>query len=110
MITNFRDGKKFTENDLFRTCPEALQINLYYDDVEVCNPLGSKRKIHKLGRFTCLLGEGGWTLLDHTGVVRASFIRFGEGHPPPPQKKIHFWHPFNFFLNEALCGIKIMKY
>lgn len=50
MITTFRDGKKFTENELFMSCPKALQINFYYDDVEVCNPLGSKRKIHKLGR------------------------------------------------------------
>lgn len=50
IIASFRDGKKFTENELFMSHPTALQINLYYDDVEVCNPLGSKRKIHKLGR------------------------------------------------------------
>ena len=27
----------------------ALQITLYYDELEVCNPLGSRRKKHKLG-------------------------------------------------------------
>ena len=27
----------------------SLQIMLYYDDLEACNPLGSKAKIHKLG-------------------------------------------------------------
>ncbi|KAF0044845.1 hypothetical protein F2P81_004003 [Scophthalmus maximus] len=28
---------------------ESLQIQLYYDDVETTNPLGSKTKIHKMG-------------------------------------------------------------
>jgi hypothetical protein len=27
----------------------ALQIVLYYDDIEVTNPIGSHRNIHKLG-------------------------------------------------------------
>lgn len=29
---------------------DALQIIFYYDDAEICNPLGSKRLIHKIGR------------------------------------------------------------
>ena len=28
----------------------SLQIQLYYDELEVCNPLGSKAKKHKLGK------------------------------------------------------------
>ena len=31
--------------------PCALQLTLYYDDLEVCNPFGSKAKIHKLGTY-----------------------------------------------------------
>ena len=31
-----------------KTIP-ALQVILYYDDVEICNPLGSRTKKHKLG-------------------------------------------------------------
>lgn len=31
---------------------DALQIFLYYDELEICNPLGSKVKIHKLGMYT----------------------------------------------------------
>ena len=27
----------------------SLEIMAYYDDVEVCNPLGSRDKMHKLG-------------------------------------------------------------
>ena len=29
----------------------SLQIFLYYNDLEVCNPLGSKAKIHKLSMY-----------------------------------------------------------
>ena len=27
----------------------TLQLIFYYDDVEICNPLGSKRSVQKLG-------------------------------------------------------------
>jgi len=36
---------------LFADDPHAFQILLYYDDLEVCNVVGSKAKIHKLS--TC---------------------------------------------------------
>ena len=26
--------------------------NFYYDDLEICNPLGSRHKIHKVGLYT----------------------------------------------------------
>ena len=29
---------------------DALQVFFYYDDLEVCNPLGSRRKIHKISK------------------------------------------------------------
>ena len=44
------DGKHFKDNPLYRAHNDAIQVILYYDDVEMCNPLGSKRKIHKLGK------------------------------------------------------------
>ena len=42
---------------LFATHPSALQILFYFDDVEVCNPLGSKTKTHKLSFFYFNLGN-----------------------------------------------------
>ena len=42
--------KLFRENTLFQD-PSAFQVQLYYDEVEICNPLGSKAKKHKLGIF-----------------------------------------------------------
>lgn len=49
IIGDFCDGHFFRHSSFFKRKQISLQINLYYDDVEVCNPLGSKRKVHKLG-------------------------------------------------------------
>lgn len=46
---DFCDGKVFESHPLFSVYNNGLQILFYYDDVEMCNPLGSKRTIHKLG-------------------------------------------------------------
>lgn len=48
-LRDFCDGELFRNNQLFREDPSALQIQLYYDELELCNPLGSKAKKHKLG-------------------------------------------------------------
>ena len=47
---DYFDSQQFTDHPLFQQDKNALQINLFYDDLEVCNPLGSKAKIHKLGK------------------------------------------------------------
>lgn len=49
LLGDYCDGSTFSNHPLFGTDPTALQIFLYYDDVEVCNPLGSRAKKHKLG-------------------------------------------------------------
>ena len=46
---DFCDGEVFNEHPLFSTDSNALQIVIYYDDVETANPLGSYRGKHKLG-------------------------------------------------------------
>ncbi len=51
LLADYCDGSSYRSHPLFSRCPEALQIMAYYDDVEVCNPLGSKAKKHKLGKF-----------------------------------------------------------
>ena len=48
-LEDFCDGEVFTSHPLFSCHCNALQILLYFDELEVCNPLGSKAKIHKLG-------------------------------------------------------------
>ena len=53
-MQDYCDGRNFQRHALFSLKKDSLQLLFYYDDVEVCNPLGSKRTIHKLG-ITCLI-------------------------------------------------------
>ena len=48
-IEDFCDGSMFKSHPLFKDEPLALQVIAYYDDVEVCNPLGSHHGTNKLG-------------------------------------------------------------
>ena len=52
-IEDFCDAEAYKEHPLFSKCDMALEIMFYYDDVEICNPIGSRTKIHKLGKFRC---------------------------------------------------------
>lgn len=52
LLADFCDGSAYSSHPLYSAHPEALQIILYYDDVEVCNPIGSKSKQHKLGKIS----------------------------------------------------------
>jgi hypothetical protein len=49
LIEDFCDGSVFKDHPFFMQYPHALQILAYYDELEVCNPLGSHTKNHKLG-------------------------------------------------------------
>ena len=56
VLSDYCDGKCFREHPLFSVDPMALQLILYYDELELCNPLGSRRKKHKIGMlFTASL-------------------------------------------------------
>ena len=48
-MRDYSDGAQFATHPLYSRYPDALQIQLYFDDVETTNPLGSKTKIHKMG-------------------------------------------------------------
>ena len=43
------DGSLLKTHPLFSTEKHTVQSQMFYDDAEVANPLGSKRGIHKLG-------------------------------------------------------------
>jgi hypothetical protein len=47
-MTGYKDGDVFKTHPLFSKEP-SIRINLYYDDLEVANGLGSKATIHELG-------------------------------------------------------------
>lgn len=46
---DINDGLYFRKHSLFSQQEHALQIQLYYDDFETANPLGSKKGVHNLG-------------------------------------------------------------
>ena len=39
------------KHPLFKNSPNSLQIIVYFDEVEACNPLGGHAGIHKLGNL-----------------------------------------------------------
>ncbi len=50
LIGDYCDGEACKAHPLFSQDHQALQILLFYDDLEVVNPLGSHTKVHKLGK------------------------------------------------------------
>ena len=52
LMEDFCDGKAFTAHPLFPLHLNVLQVFLYFDELDVCNPLGSNTKLHKLGMFS----------------------------------------------------------
>lgn len=51
----YKDGNSFKNNSLFSKTSNSFQIQLFYDDFETVNPLGSKRGIHKIGAVYFIL-------------------------------------------------------
>jgi len=49
LLGDICDGQFFKEHPIFSCDRRALQLIIYYDEVEICNPLGHARGIHKLG-------------------------------------------------------------
>lgn len=48
LLSDYCDGELCRKHPLFSVDKLALQVLLYNDDVEICNPLGSRAKIHKM--------------------------------------------------------------
>ena len=51
-LGDYCDSQQYMQHPLFSSDDKALQLNLYYDKLELCNPLGSRTKKHKIG--TCV--------------------------------------------------------
>ena len=56
-IEDFCDGALYKTHPLFSTDHSALQIIAYYDNIELCNPLGTHVKQHKLGIVFFFFGK-----------------------------------------------------
>ena len=57
ILEDFCDGELFRTHPLFSKDPFALQIIAFCDELELCNPLGTHVKKHKLGIVLFTLGN-----------------------------------------------------
>ena len=57
IMQDFCDGAAYKLHPLFSIDPHGLQIIAYFDELEVCNPIGSFAQIHKLGCLFFTLGN-----------------------------------------------------
>ncbi|KAK3920771.1 Sec-independent protein translocase protein TatC [Frankliniella fusca] len=51
IIRSYLDGTRAQTHPLVSRHPKILRLQLYWDDIEVVNPLGSKTTIHKIAAF-----------------------------------------------------------
>ena len=56
-LSNICNGSIFRNHPTFRENSQSLQLILYYDDLEICNPLGKGAGLHKVGIFYYTLGN-----------------------------------------------------
>lgn len=89
-IGDYCDGEIFQNHPLFKEDPCALQICLYYDDLEICNALGSKTKKHKLGELSSAIQQSYITL-----VVRSLIYRSVLLYPWEYRSKVPIISPYN---------------
>jgi hypothetical protein len=48
---SFVDGNQFKNNPFLQAHPRAIRLQIYYDDIEITNPIGTKTGSHKIGAF-----------------------------------------------------------
>ncbi len=92
VIGDFVDGERFKNSPLFAEDNCALQIQLYYDELELCNPLGSKAKKHKIGVNLILVSACVFIYVCfYSGLT---YYTLGNLHPE---------------LRSALCSIQLVS-
>jgi hypothetical protein len=48
LLRDVKDGAAYKENPFFSANPEAFTLMLYSDALELCNPLGPRKTVHKI--------------------------------------------------------------
>ena len=85
---DFCDGSYFKNHPLFSSSKFALQIQLYYDEFECANSLGSKKGIHKVGCLYFIL----------------------RNLPPRVNSALMNIHLVSLFMHKTLRNMGLMKY
>ena len=75
------DGEIFSNHPLYQAYPKALQILLYYDDLEMTNGLGSHVTKHKCAMMYWTIANippymrSKWSALNLLGICKTSILR-----------------------------------
>ena len=69
MVADFCDSKHASSHALWGSETHALQIFLYFDELELCNPLGACRKMHKLGMYLLIIFFLHWVFTVYTCAI-----------------------------------------
>jgi hypothetical protein len=56
-LRDVKDGSAYKENGYFRNNPEAFTLLLYSDALELCNPLGARKGVHKVVNIYFTIAE-----------------------------------------------------
>lgn len=56
LLRSFTDGSLWAQS-AYANIPNFLRLHLYSDEVEICNPIGSRKTVHKLSVFYFLVGN-----------------------------------------------------
>ena len=57
ILESFYDGQIYKSSGYFTENPAALQVQLYIDELELCNPIGAKRGRHKVTAIYYVIGN-----------------------------------------------------
>ena len=49
LLRDFCDGALYKKHPILSLPHKKIQLTAYYDEIELCNPLGSHTKVHKIG-------------------------------------------------------------
>ena len=72
LLTDYVDSEYFKKNSYFKGERSFLRLHFYCDEVEVCNPIGSSKGLHKLVSIYFLLGNietKYWSMLINIYVI-----------------------------------------
>ena len=84
LLSDYTNGEYLKKNSYFKGNPSLLRLHLFCDEVEVCNPIGSSKGLHKL---VCVYILGNietryWSMLSniHVAAVAKSLIVQNHGY------------------------------
>ncbi|KZS17764.1 Uncharacterized protein APZ42_016191 [Daphnia magna] len=99
-IRSHRDSSHYSTHEFFKRYPYAVRLQIFYDDVDLVNPLGTKVKKHEIGNFC-------FVILNLPPLLNSSFKNI---HPFAIVKTQH-WKKYGFgiVIKEFMKEITILE-